>query len=312
MKKTKLVIVILSYNTKNLLNQCLTSVFKAAGLGQKNILLEIFIVDNASSDGSVEYLKEVKPPKGVKLTTIYNDENLGFAEGNNVGVKEAVSQGADYIMLLNSDTLVKDPFWQPLVDFLGKNPRVGVVGPKIYFAPGHEYHKNRYQKKDRGRVIWAAGGEIDWDNVIGFNRGMDEIDRGQFDQPEKVDMVSGCCFLAPAKVWREVKYFDERYFLYYEDDDFCQRVKGLGFEIYYLPTAKIWHLGAGSSRVGSSLQDYFIARNRLLFGIRWAPWRAKASLIKESLRLLVSGRRWQKIGVRDYYLKRFGQGSWKK
>jgi len=302
-KKKKLAIVVLSYNTEKLLKNCLKSI-----LVQKGRLTypEIIVVDNGSQDKTLSMLKK----EAFKVTLISQQENLGFCEGNNIGVRYALDKGFGYVMLLNSDTVVKDRFWEPLVSFLEKNEKVGVVTPKIYFAPGYEYHKKRYKKNDQGKVIWAAGGVMDWANVIGANRGVNKVDKGQFEKAEKVDFGSGCCFLARAKTWKDVGFLDEKYFMYYEDADFCQKAKALGWEVFYLPKSKVWHLNAKSSQVGGLLQDYFISRNRLLFGLRWVPFRAKLALVRESGRLLLKGRRWQKTGVKDYYLGKFRKGSW--
>ncbi len=302
-KRKKLAIVVLSYNTEKLLKDCLRSLVKQRG---KSTNPEIIVVDNGSKDKTLSMIKK----EGFKVTVIAQSENLGFCEGNNIGVKHALGQGFDYVMLLNSDTLVKDRFWEPLVSFLEKNEKAGVVTPKIYFAPGYEYHQKRYKKKDQGNVIWSVGGEIDWNNVIGASRGVDEVDRGQFEKVIEVDSVSGCCLLARAKTWKEVGFLDEKYFMYYEDTDFSQKAKNLGWGVFYVPQGRVWHLNAKSSAVGGSLQDYFISRNRLLFGLRFAPLRAKISLVKESLKLLIKGRKWQKLGVRDYYLGKFRRGSW--
>ncbi|MFH1601742.1 MAG: glycosyltransferase family 2 protein [Candidatus Shapirobacteria bacterium] len=303
-KKPKLAIVIVSYNTKDVLLRCLTSLEKQK---KPKDNLEIIVVDNNSQDQTIESIKKER----FKVTLIANQENLGFCQGNNKGIKYALSRGADYVMLLNSDAYTQNCFWQPLVAFLKENKEAGVVTPKIYFAPGHEYHKKRYQKADQGKVIWAVGGVMDWNNVAGANRGVDEIDKGQFEKAKKVDFASGCCLLARAEVWQKVNYLDERYFMYYEDADFCQKAKSLGWEVFYVPQSKVWHLNAKSSKVGGFLQDYFISRNRLLFGLRWAPFRAKLALARESGRLLLKGRKWQRAGVRDYYLGKFGKGSWK-
>jgi len=319
----KVSIVILNYNTKALLKQCLYSLFEAVNskhqisnskqISNPNIQnlklsLEIIVVDNNSTDGSVEFINSLINNSLIKL--IKNKKNLGFAAGNNIGIRYVLDSGADYIVVLNNDVIVKNDFLTPLVSFLEENKEVGVVTPKIYFAPGHEFHKDRYKKNEQGKVIWSVGGTIDWQNVIASNRGVDEVDKGQYDQETEVDFASGCCLMAPSFIWEKVNFFDERYFLYYEDSDLCQRVKRAGYKIVYVPGSKIWHLNAGSSQVGGNLHDYFIARNRLLFGIRWAPWRAKFALLRESLKLLKSGRKWQKIGARDFYLRRFGKGSW--
>ena len=112
-------------------------------------------------------------------------------------------------------------------------------------------------------------------------------------------------------VFEKIGLFDSRYFLYLEDDDFCFRAKKAGFGIVYAPAGKVWHLNSGSSSVGSLLQDYYFARNRLLLGMHWSPWRTRLALFRESIRLMLKGRKWQKVGIKDFYLGRFYQGSWK-
>ena len=105
----------------------------------------------------------------------------------------------------------------------------------------------------------------------------------------------------------------DNYFLYYEEADFCERAKKRGYRIFYAPKAIVWHKNARSvGGVGSELQDYYTTRNRLLFGVKYAPYRAKIALIRESFGLLKSGRKWQKRGVMDFYLGRFGKGSYAK
>ena len=103
---------------------------------------------------------------------------------------------------------------------------------------------------------------------------------------------------------------DEKFFLYYEDSDFCERIRRRGYSIIYSPKAILWHKVAQSSKIGSDLNDYYIHRNRLLFGIRYAPMHAKLALLKESVRFLFFGRPWQKKGVRDFYLGKLGRESW--
>jgi len=339
----KLAIVILNFNTKELLKECVESIFPTSDfrLPTSDIAVEIIVVDNSSTDGSVQYVNQLmryglparnrcaqslaggrvtdKEKKNAQLATrdritvklIANKENLGFAAGNNVGIKEAIKNGADYVMILNSDTFVKDRFWKPMIKVLESDEKIGVVGPKIYFAPGFEFHKNRYKKSELGKVIWSVGGLMDWKNIYGSNRGVDKVDRGQYDQVKEVDNVSGCCLLARAEIWEKAKFFNEQYFMYYEDADFCEKIKSLRYKICYVPDSEVWHKNAGSSKVGGSLQDYFIIRNRFLFGFRWASLRTKIALFRESLKLLFSGREWQKQGVKDFYFRKFGVGNWK-
>ncbi|MFZ5366022.1 MAG: glycosyltransferase family 2 protein [Patescibacteria group bacterium] len=328
----KIFVVILNWNGKEFIFKCLDSVKKLeigraspkAMPAARNLKLEIVVVDNASTDGSVEQIKSEKlkmKNDKAKLKIIENNQNLGFAEGNNVGIRYALKNGADYVLILNPDTIVDENLILQLISasggsaFGGKvaraDSRIGILGPKIYFAPGFEFHKERYKPEERGKVIWYAGGRIDWNNVLSCHRGVDEIDRGQYDKVEETDFVSGCCMFVKKEVFEKIGLFDPKYFLYWEDSDFCQRAWMGGFRIVYVPGANVFHLDAGSSAVGGPLHDYYITRNRMLFGIKYASFRTKFALVRESIKLFFFGRPWQKIGIRDFYLWRFGKGSWK-
>ncbi len=294
--------VVLHYKGKQLTEKCLRSLLEQKGRGFK---LGIVLVDNASPEPvnrsavfkSVHWLK--------------SDRNLGFAGGNNLGIKYALNRQADFVFVVNNDTVCDDNLITNLLKAAQKEPNGGIFSPKIYFAKGHEYHKNRYQEKDLGNVIWYAGGKIDWANIFTPHRGVNEVDHGQYNKTVPTGFISGCGMFVKARVFEKVGLFDEKYFLYLEDADFCQRVKRAGFELIFASQAKLWHFNAGSSeKVGSNLHDYFLARNRLLFGFRYAPFRTKLALVRESFKLLLIGRPWQKKGVADFYLHRFGQGSW--
>lgn len=323
----KVFLIILNWNGWELTRDCLESVNKTTDYGLQSSVdgrrktvdslnIEIVVIDNGSTDGSVEKIK--KSITGIKGTTsitsikiIENQANLGFAGGNNVGIRYALENGADYICLLNNDTRVSHGFLEELIKVAESNNNIGIVGGKIYFEKGYEFHKDRYQKKDFGKVIWYAGGLIDWNNVYASHRGVDEVDVGQYEREEETEYVNGCLMLIKKEVFEKIGLLYKKYFLYFEENDFCQRAKKAGFKLYYAPKSIIWHLNAGSSGSGSDLHDYFLTRNRLMFGMKWAPLRSKISLIKESLGMMFSGRKWQKIGVKDFYLGNFGRGSWR-
>jgi GT2 family glycosyltransferase len=275
--------------------------------------LEIVVVDNASSDGSqkaVERTFKNITKKNVYCKQIYNKANLGFAAGNNVGMKYSLDSGADYLLVLNNDTEVDKNVVKKLLEVANKHTKAGAISPKIYFAKGFEFHK-KYKKQDLGKVIWYAGGDMDWNNIYGSNYGVDEMDKGQFEKTKETDFTTGACVLLNSKALKDVGLFDEKYFMYSEDADLSQRLKKNGWRVLYTPETHIWHKVAQSSGIGSDLNDYFITRNRLLFGVRYAKLRTKIALIRESFRFLATGRKWQKIGIRDFYLGRFGKGSWK-
>lgn len=299
----KVFISILNFNGRDNTIDCLKSLEKSSKSGFD---LKVVVVDNAS----VEKL-EIPPFPNLNIHLIKNKENLGFSGGHNVGIDYSLKNGADFVVILNNDTVVDQNLILELLNIAVSNPDVGIIAPKIYFAKAFEFHKNRYKKEDLGKVLWFAGGKMDWRNVIASHRGVDEVDKGQYDRTQTTDFASGCCMLIKKEVFDKVGMFDERYFLYYEDNDLSQRAKKTGFSIVYNPKAVLWHKNAGSAGgSGSTLQDYYITRNRMLFGMKFVNLRAKFSLIRESINLFFNGRKWQKKGIIDFYLLRFGKGSY--
>ncbi len=302
----KVTIIILNWNRAKDTLECLESL-KKMSLG--DCRLSVLVVDNASIDYSVEKLRTYQ--KANRFELLINKSNLGFAGGNNVGIRYALERGADYVMVLNNDTRVDPLLVTRIIEVAEKYPDFGAASPKIYFEKGYEFHKKRYKKVDLGKVIWYAGGKIDWNNVYGVARGVDEVDKGQFERVEDTDFATGTCMLLSRKALREVGMFNERYFMYYEDTELSVRMKKNGYKVLYVPKASVWHKVAQSSGIGSELNDYFITRNRLLFAFRYASIRTKFAIFRESLKLFLKGRRWQKKGVKDFYFANFGKGSWK-
>lgn len=307
----KVSIVILNWNRPKDTLDCLRSIRKCR---IPNAKYQIIVVDNNSIDNSVTRIKKqlvkIKNEDSISSEIIENTENLGFAEGNNVGIRHALNHGADYILLLNNDTVVDKNLITEFITAAKTYPKAGVLTPKIYFAKGYEFHEKRYKKADLGRVIWYAGGDFDWENIYGTNHGVDEVDKGQFEKHRKVDFATGACMFVKKEVFETAGSFNKKYYMYLEDVELSVRIKACGWEIVFAPKAILWHKVARSSGIGGELNDYFITRNRLLFGMKYAKIRTRFALYKESLRLLARGRRWQKTGVRDFYLRRFGRGSW--
>jgi GT2 family glycosyltransferase len=300
----KIAVIILNFNGFSNTIECIESFSKAKLF--KNSLLELIVVDNGSSDNSAVHIRKQFP----KTTLIENQTNLGFSGGNNEGMRYAIKGGAEYVIVLNNDTIADASLLEHLIKTAESSETIGAVVPKIYFEKGYEFHKDKYKKNETGRVIWYAGGVMDWENLIGENRGVDEVDNGQFNEPEETELATGCCILLKPSVLNKVGLFDDKYFLYYEDADLSERIKKAGFKIIYEPKAVLWHKNAESSGgSGSDLQDYYITRNRLLFGMTYAPIRTKFALFRESLRILKSGRKWQRNGATDFYIGRFGRGS---
>ena len=304
----KLSIVILNWNGLKDTLQVLKDLSKVKTVGFKG---EVVVVDNGSTDGSQDKLPKYKLPN-MSCRFIETGANLGFAGGNNVGMKDAARRGADYVLLLNNDVILPKDIFTKLIKVAEGDRRIGLLSPKMYFAKGYEFHKGRYKKSEPGKVFWYAGGTIDRDNIYTSHRGVDEVDRGQYDKQEETDVANGACVLIRKKVVKDIGYLREKYFMYWEDADFSERAKRAGWKVVYTPATHLWHKVAQSSGIGSNLNDYFLTRNRLDFGMRYAKAWTKLALIKESAYLLLKGREWQKIGTRDYYLGIFGKGSWGK
>jgi len=307
----KVAIVILNWNGAQDTIDCLESI---SVLRVACCVLRVIVVDNGSIDESVKNIKyQISNIKNInqklKINLIENRVNLGFAEGNNVGIRFAIKKGADYVMLLNNDTLVEKELVSQLIKLMEEDERIGILGPKIYFAPNFEFHHNRYKTQERGKVIWYGGGKIDWKNVYCSHRGMDEVDKAQYDQQEETDFATGCCMMVRREVFEKIGLLDKRYFLYLEDVDFCLRAKKNGFKVIYTPKAYLWHKNAASSeKPGSKIHQYYQTRNRLYFGLKYAPLRSKLALLRESLKFLVKNGIKRKACL-DFYLKRLDRGE---
>ena len=300
----KVAIVTVNFNTADDTTAFLKSI---EHIDKQDLELDIIVVDNGSKD-----IYALPSFAKSHVTLIRSDENTGFSGGYNIGMKEALSRGAEYVMIVNNDTEADKRMVHELIDVLDRDEKIGMTVPKIYFAKGHEFHKERYKKDELGKVFWYAGGHIDWANVHSIHRGVDEVDNGQYDEVEPVEFATGCCMMFKTKVLEEVGLLDDEFFLYYEDADLNQRIKKAGYKVYYVPTAVLIHINAASSGGagnGNVLQDYFITRNRMLFGMRYAPLRTKIALMKESIRLLKSGREYQQLGIKDFYQRKFHKGS---
>jgi len=207
-----------------------------------------------------------------------NGENLGYAGGNNVGLHYALARGTDYALLLNNDTEVEPTFLRQLVEVAEGDSRVGIVGPTIY------YH-------ERPDVIWSAGGAISWNRGSTWMVGLDEQDVGQFGQkPREVDFVTGCALLVRMAAVERAGALDERFFMYYEETEWCVRVARAGYRVMHVPQARIWHKISPGAQASSPWIHYYMTRNRLLFlkatGAGPRAW--LHTLIAEYLRTLIS------------------------
>jgi len=245
----KVTIVILNWNRWCDTVECLGSLVQVDYPS-----FDIIVVDNTSTDGSVERISEAFP----HVLILRNTSNLGFAGGNNIRIEYAMKRGADYVLLLNNDTVVHPQFLSELVMAADSNAHIGITGPKIYF----------YAEPNR---LWFAGPKRTWfygrPLELG-HRGFREIDYGQYDELEEVGFLTGCAMLLKRELIEAVGMFDLDYFAYFEDADLCLRAGEAGFKLLYVPHAKVWHKAKSSAMsiaTSSPCSVYLGTRNRLLF-----------------------------------------------
>ncbi|HSW89028.1 MAG TPA: glycosyltransferase family 2 protein [Candidatus Saccharimonadales bacterium] len=244
MKNPSVFIIILNWNGLEDTIDCIDSVLKNDYSNYK-----IVMVDNGSKDDSVVTLQR----KYSKIPLIVNKENLGYAEGNNVGMQYALEQKAQYILFLNNDVTVDKKWLSTLVAYAEKHPEVGIVGPKIYYAKNPD-------------TIWFTEGKIDYDKGPFIHVGQGGKDTKENSIAKKVDYINGCSLLIKAAIVEKIGAFDKKYFAYVEDIDLNLRVQKLGYESHIVPDAKIWHIvSASTGGEANPFKEFLKARNLIFF-----------------------------------------------
>lgn len=264
--------------------------------------IQVLVLDAGSTDGSVQAVREAFPAASV----VELRENLGYAGNNNVGITAALDRGADWVLLLNEDTLLDRHCIERLVLAGESDPRIGVLGPMVYHA-------------DEPTVIQSAGGRIDGRWVFS-HLGQNQPDAGQFEGPRDVDWISGCAILVRRRVIDEVGPLDARFFYYYEETEWCVRAAKAGWRIVHVPAARLWHKGVQRDYHPPPSVTYYATRNRLLMLRKHhAPVAARAVAWAQLLRTFASWSlrpKWQPMrehrdalwhGVRDFSRGRWGQ-----
>ncbi len=239
----KVTIILVNWNNRVDTLDCLRSL---KSLTYPNF--EVVIVDNGSTDDSARAIKEAYPD----IAMMEMGENLGFTGGNNAGIRYALRNNSDYVLLLNNDTVVDPGFLDALVKVAESDSKIGVVGPKIYYL--------REPKK-----IWYLGGRIDYWRGETIAIGSNEVDDGRYVVPEDTDLINGCALLAKREVFEKVGLLYEPMFCYLEENDFCARVKRHGYRLLYVPEAVIWHKVAASASAIKDFQLFYFTRNRIIF-----------------------------------------------
>jgi GT2 family glycosyltransferase len=239
----KVAVIILNWNGKEDTAECLGSL-RAITYPD----YEVLVVDNASSDGSSEYLRERFPD----LKIIENKENIGFSAGNNVGIEQALANGAEYVLLLNNDTVVDPIFLNRLVGVAESDASIGIVGPRMYY----------YTPRD---MLYYAGATINWYTGRTKHTGIKKADRGQYNTIKDTDFIAGAAMLVKRKVIDAIGMLPMEYFLQYEDIDYSVNARRHGYRLVYVPDARIWHkISVSTNKIGMN-KVYFEARNRFIF-----------------------------------------------
>lgn len=247
-------VIIVNWNGRDVTLDCLASLQKVTYPAMR-----ILLVDNGSHDDTLPAVRRQYP--GVSILAV--GENRRFAGGNNLGMRTALGENTDHILLLNNDTLVAPDFLTHLVERCAATPRCGMVVPKIYYHTPPD-------------TIWYAGGIISFWTGSMRHRGIREVDQGQYDTAGDTGYATGCCILIPAEVVRAVGMLDERYFIYGEDADWSIRVRAAGYRILYEPCARVWHrlsVSAGGHLSGFKLRNKAISMVRFFaHHARWYHW----------------------------------------
>lgn len=239
-------IIILNWNGKKTTEECLNSL-----MPQLNKNFETILVDSASTDGSAKYLRRKFP----KLKIIQSKKNLGYAGGNNLGVKNAKG---NYILILNNDVVLDKNFLKEI--YKNKN-KADILGVKNYY----------YDKKD---ILWSVGSKINSLTMRASLIGNKEKDSGQYDKNFSPPQIVGSAMLINKKVIDKIGFLNDDYFAYCEETEWQTRALNNGFTVSWIPAAKLWHkVGFSTGGARSPVSSYYLTRNRAYFIEKWAKYK---------------------------------------
>jgi len=246
--------------------ECLASLFRGSYPNNKVIVLDYHLANE-----SLNAIREIYPD----VQVVELEKNLGYAGNNNVGIDIALEQGAEWIFILNDD-VVLDPGCLTELMAIGENdPEIGVVGPLVY------HH-------DEPNVIQSAGGLLGnyWQSQ---HLGKNELDHGQYIDPHHVEWISGCAIMVRGKAIELAGMLDQNYFMYWEETEWCIRIRRVGWKVMHVPQAKIWHKGVRRNYQPTPSFTYYGTRNHLLtLSKHKAPLHAKIFTWMQLVRTMVS------------------------
>jgi GT2 family glycosyltransferase len=273
---------------------------------------EIVIVDNGSSDSSVQVLENFKKQiNQYKITILFNEQNLGFGGGNNTGIEYAMGRDADYVLILNNDTTAAPDFLNKLVQEAEKDAKTGLAISSVFFT-------------EPQNLLWFGGKtKFKWYKMTeGAAVPLFKKEMPQNAKPVKIDFATGACMLVKREALEKVRGFFPPYFLYFEDADLSFEIKKAKYDLLWVPDSRIWHKVSATilTKVGSPKMNYYNNRNILLLGYRhgpfwvkyfymhiWAAYRYLKQLFKIAIGYNTEMSRAIKRGIEDYYKGKFGK-----
>lgn len=262
----RVAVIVLCYNHAALTCQCLASVAR-----QSLAPALILAVDNASTDETASVI----PARHPQVSFVPAGDNLGYAGGNNLGLRLALERGADAVLLVNNDTVLSPACLSGLVQAVDDDPCVAIAGPMV-FGWGD------------ARTISSAGGAVDWRHADAVTAGVGETDHGQYPARD-VDFVTGCGLLITRAAIERVGLLDERYFMYWEETDWCVRVRRAGWRVRFVPQAEMRHKAPLDVSALSPTTLYYVTRNRLLFFATHTPPRLRSQTLLRAVHGAVVG-----------------------
>ncbi|MFH0908131.1 MAG: glycosyltransferase family 2 protein [bacterium] len=249
MSSPLLMVIVLNCNGMRVIRECLASLRQSTYPN-----FSIVVSDNASTDGSPGWVEQHHPD----IKVIRNSENLGWSGANNVGIRHALERGADWIWMLNNDVEVEPDCIDQMVRFGQEHPEFAILGPLIHY----------FEPRDR---VWFEGGRTDFETLVA-----DHCSYAEFSAcPQEERYISGCAQLVRSDVFRRIGLIDERFFIYFEDTDFCRRAGLAGFTMDVVRSAKMYHkVSAFSGGIGerSPWKAYYMLRSGLLFWRKHLGW----------------------------------------
>jgi GT2 family glycosyltransferase len=297
MSHPKVVVILINWNGKVDTLECLASLRQDLYPNRHTL-----IVDNGSTDDSAAAIRA----QFSEVEVLETGANLGFTGGNNIGIKWALDEGADYVFLLNNDTIVEPDALTALVQTAEAMPNYGLLGPVIHYY-------------DRPEEVWFGGSSVDM--LRGKADHSNEQAPPRDAPPQNIPWATGCAMLIRADIIRTLQGFDDRYFLYWEDVDLCFRIREQGYDLGLVPQSRIYHKVSRSFTGISRVACYYTVRNNLLFLSRHGrvfSIRAWRHIVGKRVNKGLRGWLERKpedasvlvptlCGLRDYLLHRYGQ-----